>query len=244
MRMAAVALFVGGLLAVVSFTNAQPPGGGKGGGGKGGGGGEKGGKGGPGGPGGGRAVSAEEMVTRLMAFDKNSDGKLTKDEVTDERLKPLFERADANQKGVLTKEELTAFFTKEMANLGGGGPGGGGPGGFGGGRPGGPGGGGPGGFGGFGPPPLGQIMPVFLQDQLKLTDAQKKQLEAIQKDVDAKLEKLMTEEQKKTFKAMKERGPGGPGGPGGFPGGPGGPGGFPGGPGGPGGNPPPPPPER
>ncbi|VTR91067.1 secreted protein : Uncharacterized protein OS=Singulisphaera acidiphila (strain ATCC BAA-1392 / DSM 18658 / VKM B-2454 / MOB10) GN=Sinac_2097 PE=4 SV=1: EF-hand_5: EF-hand_5 [Gemmata massiliana] len=232
MRMAALALFVGGLLAVGSFINAQPPGGGKGG--KGG---DKGAKGGFGGPGGGRASSAEEMVTRLMAFDKNNDGKLSKDEVTDERLKPLFDRADANKKGVLTKDELTAFFTKEMGAFGAGGPGG----------PGGPG----GGFGmggGFGPPALGQVMPVFLQDQLKLTDAQKKQLEAIQKDVDAKLEKLMTEEQRKTFKAMKERGPGGPGGPGGFPGGPGGfpggpggPGGFPGGPGGPGGNPPPPP---
>jgi hypothetical protein len=76
--------------------------------------------------------------------------------------------------------------------------------------------GGPGGKGGFGPPPLGQVMPVFVQDQLKLTDAQKKDLEAIQKEVDAKMEKLLTEDQKKAYKEMKERGPGrGPGGPGG-----------------------------
>jgi hypothetical protein len=85
---------------------------------------------------------------------------------------------------------------------------------------------------------LGQVMPVFVQDQLKLTDSQKKDLEALQKDVDAKIEKMLTDDQKKAYKEMKERGPGR--GPGGFPGGPGGAGGFPGGPGGgPGGNPPP-----
>lgn len=99
---------------------------------------------------------------------------------------------------------------------------GGGKGGFpGGGKGGFPGGGGfGGGFGG-----VGQVMPAFVQEQLKLTDAQKKDLEAIQKDIDAKLEKLLTEEQRKTFKELKERRPGG-----GFPGGPGG--GRPGGPGG------------
>ncbi len=70
-----------------------------------------------------------------------------------------------------------------------------------------------GGPGGFRPPAPGQIMPVFLQDELKLTDAQKKELDAMQKDVDAKLEKLLTAEQRKAFQAMKERGPGG------FPGG-------------------------
>jgi Spy/CpxP family protein refolding chaperone len=86
---------------------------------------------------------------------------------------------------------------------------------------------GPGGRGGFGPPPIGQIMPVFVQEQLKLTDAQKKDLEAMQKDVDAKIEKLLTDEQKKALKELKDRGPGGPGG-------------GPGRPGGRGGNPPPP----
>ena len=92
--------------------------------------------------------------------------------------------------------------------------------------------GGAGGKGGFGPPPVGQVMPVFAQEQLKLTDAQKKDLEAIQKEVDARIEKLLTEDQKKAFKEMKERGPGPGRGPGGRPG-------APGGPGGPGGNPPP-----
>lgn len=89
---------------------------------------------------------------------------------------------------------------------------------------GGPGFGGPGGpGGGFRLPPPGEILPGPLQDLLQLTDAQKKELAALQKEVDAQLEKVMTEEQRKQFKEMKDRGPGGfPGGPGGFPGGPGG----------------------
>ena len=226
MRVLAAGMFVAGLLAVASFGDAQPPEGGKD---KK----EKGGKGGPGGPGGfgpggpggsSRTSTVEEMVAKLMAYDKNGDGKLTKEELTDTRLHALFDRADANKDGVVTKEELTALLTKEAAALNtGGGPGGFGPGGF--------------GPGGFGPPPIGQIMPVFVQEQLKLTDAQKKDLEALQKDVDAKIDKMLTDNQKKALKELKERGPGR------GPGGPGGPGRGPGGPGGPGGFPPPPPPQ-
>ncbi len=89
-----------------------------------------------------------------------------------------------------------------------------------------------GGPGGFGFPPPGPLLPTFLQDQLKMTSEQKKQLEDLQKEIDEKLEKIMTEEQRKQFKEMKERRPGGPGGfgppGGGFapPGGGGGPGGL------------------
>jgi hypothetical protein len=104
--------------------------------------------------------------------------------------------------------------------------------------------GGPGGPGGrFGFPKPGQILPDFMQDQLKLTDDQKKKLADLQKDVDDKLDKLLTDDQRKQLKEMMDRGPGGRRGPGG-PGGDGGPGGGrrgPGGPGGPGGSPPPPP---
>jgi hypothetical protein len=39
----------------------------------------------------------------MMALDKNKDGKLTRDEVTDPRLLRLFEQADTNQDGVVTK---------------------------------------------------------------------------------------------------------------------------------------------
>jgi hypothetical protein len=98
-------------------------------------------------------------------------------------------------------------------------------------RPGmGPGMGGPGGFAMRMPPP-GEILPTPIQDMLQLTEAQRKQLAELQKDVDGKLSKILNDEQNKQVKELKDRGPGGfgpPGGPGGFgppPGGPGGPGG-------------------
>jgi hypothetical protein len=76
------------VLVAVSFTQAQPgPGGKKGD--------KKGGK---------KDVEGvEEFVKRMMAFDKNKDGKLTRDEITDKRLLRLFDRADTNKDGVVTK---------------------------------------------------------------------------------------------------------------------------------------------
>jgi hypothetical protein len=68
---------------------------------------------------------------------------------------------------------------------------------------------------------------------LRLTADQKKQLDELQKKVDARLAEILTDEQKKQMKEMP-RGFG----PGGFPGGPGRPPGPPGGP--PGGDGPPP----
>ena len=108
----------------------------------------------------------------------------------------------------------------------------------------GPGFGGPGGPRGFAmnlmPSRPGELLAAPQIDELKLTDAQKKGLAELQKDANAKLERLLTEEQRKQLKTMRERNVvmggfgggfgGGPGGPGGFPGG-----GFGGGPGGPGG---------
>src|SRR5260221_10611693 len=88
--------------------------------------------------------TADAIIARMMAFDKNKDGKLTRDEITDERLLRLFDRADTNKDGVVTMEELKALAEKMAAEepLGGrGGPGGpgAGPGGRGGPRgPGGP----------------------------------------------------------------------------------------------------------
>jgi hypothetical protein len=161
--------------------------------------------------------SKSSIVTRMMAFDKNKDGQLTRDEVTDERLLRLFDMADTNKDGVVTKEELMALAAKLEAAIGDerGGPGGFGPGGPGGrGGPGGP--GGPGGFGPGGPPQPGQVLPPFLQEQLKLTAEQKKQLADLQKEVDDKLGKILTDDQKKQLKEMRGgfgpggRGPGGP----------------------------------
>ncbi len=166
---------------------------------------------------------ADALVTRMMAYDKDGDGKLTKSEVTDERLQRLFVRADADKDGTVTKAELTALATKDAASFGG-------PGGFG--PPGGPGGfGPPGGPGGpmMGPPRPGEILPSFVRRALDLTAEQKAQLDELQKDVDTRLAKILTDSQKKTLTQMRRRGPGGPGGPGGF-GPPGGPGRGPGGP--------------
>ena len=196
-------------------------------------------------------ANGDSMVARLMALDKNKDGKLTKDEVTDERLHAMLDRADTDRDGSVDKAELLALFAKE-ASTGRGGPGGGqggGQGGSGGGRgqggqgggpggnaaggPGGPGGGGPGGGPGGaggrrpgGPPQPGQIMPPFLQDELRLTDTQKQQLADLQKEVDTRLETILTADPKQQLKEMQNRGPGGPGGPNGQ-GGPGGQGGRP-----------------
>jgi hypothetical protein len=57
-------------------------------------------------------------------------------------------------------------------------------------------------------PRPGQIMTTAEQDRLKLADQQKKELTALQKDLDGKLDKLLTAEQKKQLKGT-----------GGFPGG-------------------------
>jgi hypothetical protein len=54
-------------------------------------------------------------------------------------------------------------------------------------------------------PQPGQILPRFLQEQLKLTADQKKDVEKLQKDADAKLEKILTEEQNKMLKEMRQR---------------------------------------
>jgi hypothetical protein len=147
-------------------------------------------------------ATADGLVARMMAFDKNGDGKLTKSEVTDERLHRLFDRADADKDGSVTKAELTALEARESASFRGG------PGGFG--PPGGP--GGP----MMAPPRPGEILPSFLQRALDLTPEQKAQLDELQKDVDSRLAKILTDAQKKTLDQMRRRGPGGPGGPGGF----------------------------
>src|SRR6266567_1369796 len=64
------------------------------------------------------SAAADAFVARMMKFNKSKDGKLTKDEVTDKRLLPLFERADANHDGVVTADELKALYAKEGGNLG------------------------------------------------------------------------------------------------------------------------------
>jgi hypothetical protein len=71
-------------------------------------------------------------------------------------------------------------------------------------------------------------MPPFVQDQLNLTDEQKKQITDLEKQTKEKLDNILTDEQKQKLKDIRSqfrggRGPGGPGGQGGQ-GGQGGPG--------------------
>jgi hypothetical protein len=156
-----------------------------------------------------RPDGPDDLVTRMMEFDKDKDGKLTKAEVTDERLHRLFERADVDKDGIVTKEELTALASREQLTNRGGGPGFGPPGG----GPGGP----PMGMGG--PPRPGEILPAMLRQRLNLTATQQKQVADLQKEVDAKLAEILTAEQRNQLKAMRDRGPGGFGPPGVGPGG-------------------------
>jgi poly(3-hydroxybutyrate) depolymerase len=73
----------------------------------------------------------------------------------------------------------------------------------------GPGGGGFGAPGGKGAPggivtPPGTVLSSRVQDNLKLTDEQKKKFEELQKEVDAKVQKILTEDQNKQLKDLKE----------------------------------------
>lgn len=49
--------------------------------------------------------TAEDLVERLMAFDKNKDGKVTRDELP-ERLHDLLDKGDLNKDGALDREEI------------------------------------------------------------------------------------------------------------------------------------------
>lgn len=88
-----------------------------------------------------RTISTDDLVERLMAYDKNGDGKVTKDELP-ERMHGLITQGDLNGDGALDRDEI-----KKLAER----PG---RGGFGG--PGGPGGGPGGRRGPGGPPPFGR----------------------------------------------------------------------------------------
>lgn len=133
-------------------------------------------------------------VGRLMAFDKDGDGKLTPSELTDERLAPLAERADANNDSVFTRDELAAQLAKEGSR-----------------RPRGRGFGAPPNAGPGGPPPIGRILPEFLIDALELSEAQRAKLTALQAEVDERLKGILSERQREMLEQLRRGGP--PGGP-------------------------------
>jgi hypothetical protein len=68
-------------------------------------------------------VSVEDIVERIMAFDKNKDGKVTRDELP-QRMHHLIELGDTNKDGALDRDEIRKLATKLAATTGelGGGP--------------------------------------------------------------------------------------------------------------------------
>ncbi len=166
-----------------------------------------------GGPGGGlgRGLTSEQIVERLLSFDKNKDGKVSKDELP-ERMQDLLSKGDTNKDGFLDKDEIKKLSTtlaqdRQRPGAGGRGPGGRGPGGF-----------GPGG---------GAQRAV---DDLSLSGSKKDKAEEVLKGYQESVRKLMdlahsdlllkmkgvlSDEEYTKFKAALDRGPGrGPGGPG------------------------------
>jgi Spy/CpxP family protein refolding chaperone len=164
-------------------------------------------RGGRGGFRGGRGLTVDQIVERLMSFDKNNDGKLTKDELP-ERMQDLIAKGDTNKDGVLDKDEVKALAAKlQQEGL---------PRGF----------GGNGGFarfggfrGGFGP---GGAAERAL-GELKLTDKKKEAAEAAVKahqedvkklmelaraDLLLKMKDILTAEEYKKFKDGLENPPG------------------------------------
>jgi hypothetical protein len=52
-----------------------------------------------------RSPGVDEVVERILSFDKNKDGKVTKDELP-ERMQYLIEKGDTNKDGALDREEI------------------------------------------------------------------------------------------------------------------------------------------
>lgn len=70
--------------------------------------------------------------------------------------------------------------------------------------------------GGFAPPRPGDVLPAPTQNALQMSEAQRKELADLQKEVDARLEKILTPDQRSQLKRMRE-GPMGGFGPGAVP---------------------------
>lgn len=60
---------------------------------------------------------------------------------------------------------------------------------------------------GFTPPPPGSILPLDFVDLLKLSDDQKRIYNDLQKEVNDRLEKILTEEQRTIINELKTKGP-------------------------------------
>jgi hypothetical protein len=151
-------------------------------------------------------VGVDDVVARVLAFDKNKDGKVAPDELP-ERMHDLIARGDADKDGVLDKDEVTKLASTPAGpgpdsvgfGRGGGfgivGPGPGAPGGqF---RTG-PGPGAAGGQARFGPGLEGVV------DDLKLTGTKKEQAEAVIKAHEENVRRLMDQARTDLLRKMKE----------------------------------------
>ncbi|QJW93924.1 hypothetical protein [Frigoriglobus tundricola] len=161
-------------------------------------------------------LGADDVVTRIMAFDKNKDGKVTKDELP-ERMHDLIARGDTNKDGALDRDEIQKLVAAQA-------PGTGAPGRPGGGRDvpiGGAGPGpGPGAVGGFradgtrapgapgGPfligesPGRGGVEGVV--DDLKLSGPKKEEARAVAKEHQENVRKLMEQARADMLQKMKK----------------------------------------
>lgn len=150
-----------------------------------------------------KAADVDDLVGRMMAFDKDGDGKLTRLEIADARLLGLFARADADKDGSVTKAELTALGEAEHSGKPDFGPPPGGP------APGGP------GFDGFPGTPAarpGEVLSPPVRQALQLTPEQLKRVDEVQAKVDEALAEILTDVQKRELKAVADL-PGPPSGP-------------------------------
>jgi cytochrome c peroxidase len=69
-----------------------------------------------------RGLTVDQVIERVMAYDKNKDGKITKDELP-ERMQHLIAKGDTNKDGALDKEEikkLASIFANARSFRGGG----------------------------------------------------------------------------------------------------------------------------
>jgi hypothetical protein len=63
-----------------------------------------------------------------------------------------------------------------------------------------------------GPPrfQLGKVLPQFVAEELDLTREQREEISKLESEVKARLEKILTDEQKKKIETLRPPGPGGP----------------------------------
>jgi Spy/CpxP family protein refolding chaperone len=62
-----------------------------------------------------RGVPAEELVERLMSYDANGDGKVTRDELPP-RMQSLIDQGDTNGDGALDRDEIRALVGRASVN--------------------------------------------------------------------------------------------------------------------------------